>query len=84
MAARYEGLLTDWYSRVVFGVIAVSLAMLAVQGACTVEPVVHAQGSGCGDERYNPCYVEVLGVEETVDVNEPVSVFVQGGTVSCR
>ncbi len=59
MTARREGLLTDWYSRVVFGVIAVSLAMLAVQGAWTVEPVLHAQGSECGNSRFNPCYVEV-------------------------
>ncbi len=67
--------LADWYSRVVFGVIAVSLAMLALQGACTVQPVVCAQGSECG-ARFNPCYVEVLGVDGQVDVNQPLNVVV--------
>ena len=75
MTTRQAGFLTDWYSRVVFGVIAVSLAMLALQGACAVQPVVRAQGSECG-ARFNPCYVEVLGVDGHVDVNQPLNVVV--------
>ncbi len=75
MTIRQDGVLADWYSRVVFGTIAVSLAMLAFQGACTVQPVVRAQGSECG-ARFNPCYVEVLDVAGTVDVAEPVNVVV--------
>ena len=75
MKTRQDGLLVDWYSRVVFGVIAVSLASLAFQGACTVQPVVRAQGSECG-ARFDPCYVEVLDVVGTVDVAEPVNVVV--------
>ena len=75
MTTRQGGFLTDWYSRVVFGIIAVSLAMLAFQGARTVQPVVRAQGSECG-ARFNPCYVEVLDVAGTVDVAEPVNVVV--------
>ena len=77
MTTRQEGLLADWYSRVVFGVIATSLATLAVQGACTVQPVAQAQGSACGD-RFDPCYVEVLDVAGTVAVAEPVNVIVLG------
>ncbi len=75
MTTRQDGFLADWYSRMVFGVIAVSLATLAIQGACTVQPVVRAQGSECGT-RFNPCYVEVLDVAGTVDVAEPVNVVV--------
>ncbi len=75
MTTRQDGFLADWYSRVVFGVIAVSLAMLALQGACSVQPVVRAQDSQCG-ARFNPCYVEVLDVDGTVDVAEPVNVVV--------
>lgn len=75
MTTRQDGFLADWYSRMVFGVIAISLAMLAFQGACTVQPVVRAQGSECG-ARINPCYVEVLDVTGTVDVAEPVNVVV--------
>lgn len=75
MTARQDGFLAEWYSRVVFGVIAVSLAMLALQGACTVQPVVRAQSSECG-ARFNPCYVEVLGVDGHVDVNQPLNVVV--------
>ena len=74
MTTRQDGFLADWYSRVVFGVIAVSLAMLAFQGACSVQPVVRAQDSECG-ARFNPCYVEVLDVAGTVDVAEPVNVI---------
>ena len=77
MTTRQDGLLADWYSRVVFGVIAASLATLAVQGACTVQPAARAQGSACGD-RFDPCYVEVLDVAGTVDVAEPVNVIVLG------
>ena len=75
MTTRQAGFLTDWYSRVVFGVIAVSLAMLAFQGACAVQPVARAQGSDCGS-RFNPCYVEVLDVSGHVDVNQPLNVVV--------
>ena len=74
MTTGQNGLLTDWYSRVVFGVIAVSLAILAFQGASTVQPVVHAQDSECG-ARFNPCYVEVLDVAGSVDVTQPVNVI---------
>ena len=51
-------MLADWYSRVVFGVIAVALATLAGQGACSVEPIAHAQTVQCGS-RNQPCYVEI-------------------------
>ena len=74
MKTGQNGFLADWYSRVVFGVIAVSLAILAFQGAGTVQPVVHAQDSPCG-ARFNPCYVTVLDVDGTVDVAEPVNVI---------
>ena len=74
MTTGQDGFLADWYSRVVFGVIAVSLAILAFQGAATVQPVVHAQESECG-ARYNPCYVEVLDVAGTLDVTQPVNVI---------
>jgi hypothetical protein len=75
MTISKDGFLSDWYSRVVFGVIAVSLAMLALQGAGAVQPVVRAQGSECG-ARFNPCYVEVLDVSGHVDVNQPLNVVV--------
>ena len=75
MTGRQDGFLVDWYSRVVFGVIAVSLAMLAFQGACAVQPAMRAQGSECG-ARFNPCYVEVLDVAGHVDVNQPLNVVV--------
>ena len=74
MTNRHDGFLADWYGRVVFGVIAVSLATLALQGARTVQPVVRAQDSACG-ARFDPCYVEVLDVAGTVDVAEPVNVI---------
>ncbi len=74
MTTGQNGFLTDWYSRVVFSVIAVSLAILAFQGANTVQPVVHAQDSACG-ARFNPCYVEVLDVAGTVGVTQPVNVI---------
>ena len=75
MTTRQDGFMADWYTRVVFGVIAVSLAMLALQGACSVQPVVRAQDSQCG-ARFNPCYVEVLDVAGTVGVTQPVNVVV--------
>lgn len=43
MVSKHKVILVDWYSRVVFGVIALSLAMLAGQEACSVEPVARAQ-----------------------------------------
>ena len=42
MISKHKAILVDWYSRVVFGVIALSLAMLAGQGACSMEPVARA------------------------------------------
>ena len=57
MTSRYGLKLTDWYNRMVFGVIAAALATLAVQGACAVEPVVHAKQVPCGASVENPCYV---------------------------
>lgn len=74
MKTGHDRFLTDWYSRVVFGVIAISLAALAFQGAGKVQPVVHAQDSECG-ARFNPCYVEVLDVVGTVDVSQPLNVI---------
>ena len=65
MISRHKVMLADWYSRVVFGVIAVALAMLAFQGAFTVEPVAHAQSERCGSQ-YNPCYVEIENLESTL------------------
>lgn len=58
MVSRHKVMLADWYSRVVFGVIAVALATLAGQGACSVEPIAHAQTEQCGS-RNQPCYVKV-------------------------
>ena len=57
MVSRHKVMLADWYSRVVFGVIAVALVTLAGQGACSVEPVALAQGVQCGSMD-NPCYVQ--------------------------
>ena len=57
MTSRHGLKLAGWYNRVVFGVIAVALATLAVQGACAVEPVVHARQVPCGSSAENPCYV---------------------------
>ena len=62
MVSRHKIVLDDWYSRVVFGVIAVALAVLAGQGACSVQPVVAAQARfpappPCGSQA-RPCYVK--------------------------
>lgn len=57
MTSRHGLKLADWYNRVVFGVIAAALATLAIQGACAVEPVVHAKQVPCGSSAENPCYV---------------------------
>lgn len=57
MTSRHSLKLAGWYNRVVFGVIAAALATLAVQGACAVEPVVHARQVPCGSSAENPCYV---------------------------
>ena len=65
MISRHKVMLADWYSRVVFGVIAVALAMLAFQGVFTVESVAHAQSERCGSE-YDPCFVEIKNLEETL------------------
>ena len=59
-------MLADWYSRVVFAVIAVTLATLAGQGACTVEPVARAQSVQCGSTS-NPCYVRLLALERVLE-----------------
>lgn len=39
-----------------------------------MQPVVHVQESACG-ARFNPCYVEVLDVAETVDVTQSLNVI---------
>ena len=57
MTSRQGLKLAGWYNRVVFGVIAIALATLAVQGACAVEPVLHAKQVPCGSSAENPCYV---------------------------
>ena len=63
MVSRRKVVLADWYSRAVFGVIAVALAMLAIQGARVVEPVAHAQQDmQCGGSENQPCYVKFPAV----------------------
>ena len=54
----------DWYNRIVFGVIALALAVLAGQSACTVEPVASAQFQ-CGEAPTTPCYV-VLAPDDSL------------------
>lgn len=68
MVSRHRVVLVDWYSRVVFGVIAFSLAMLAGQGACSVEPVARAQSEPCGSPE-RPCYVRIPPLEEMIQVD---------------
>ena len=70
MVSRHKVMLVDWYSRVVFGVIALSLAMLAGQGACSVEPVARAQSELCGSPD-RPCFVRVPALEEMIQVDHP-------------
>ena len=57
MVSRHKVMRADWYSRVVFGVIAAALVTLVVQGGFAVEPVEAAQVMQCGS-RANPCYVQ--------------------------
>ena len=84
MVSRRKVVLDDWYSRVVFVVIAVALAMLAVQGAWPVEPVVAAPAQfrslpPCGS-RDLPCYVKFLpwdvGMERLPDGRNALAVWV--------
>jgi hypothetical protein len=61
--------MTDIYTKSVLTVIAVSLAVLAIQGV--LPTAAQAQlGSGCG-AFYDPCTVEISG---TVDVSGSVEV----------
>ena len=69
MVSRHEVMLVDWYSRVVFGVIALSLAMLAGQGACSMEPVARAQSELCGSPD-RPCFVRIPALEEMIQVDD--------------
>jgi hypothetical protein len=69
MTSKHKAILVDWYSRVVFGVIALSLAMLAGQGACSLEPVARAQSGPCGSPD-QPCFVRVLALEDMIQVNQ--------------
>ena len=57
MTSRLGLKMAGWYNRVLFGVFAAALATQAVQGACAVEPVVHARQVPCGSSAENPCYV---------------------------
>ena len=84
MVSRRKVVLDDWYSRVVFGVIAVALAMLAVQGAWPVEPVVAAPAQfglppPCGSQ-LRPCYVTFrswdVGMERLPDGRNALAVWV--------
>ena len=70
MESRQKLLLADWYSRVVFGVIAVALAMLAGQGACSMEPVARAQSVPCGSPD-QPCFVRIPALEDMIQVDHP-------------
>ncbi len=68
MESRHKVMLADWYSRVVFGVIAVALAMLAGQGACSMEPVARAQSVPCGSPN-QPCFVRIPALEDMIQVD---------------
>ena len=70
MESRQRVMLADWYSRVVFGVIAVSLAVLAGQGACSMEPVARAQSGPCGSPD-QPCFVRIPVLEDMIQVYHP-------------
>ena len=69
MISKRKAILVDWYSRVVFGVIALSLAMLAGQGACSMEPVARAQSGPCGSPD-QPCFVRILALEDMIQVDQ--------------
>ena len=74
MESRHRITLADWYSRVVFGVIAAALAMLAGQGACSVEPVARAQSAPaqsapCGSYD-QPCFVRIPTLEHVIEVDQ--------------
>ena len=50
--------MVDLYTKIILTVIALALAgLLTVQ--LTPQPA-KAQGGGCGDTVYNPCYVKVI------------------------
>ena len=66
MTSINKSMLSEWYNRVVFGVIAVALVTLAGQGACAVEPGMHAQQMECGSSMSNPCYVRIPALERTI------------------
>ena len=70
MESRQKMMLADWYSRVVFGVIAISLAMLAGEGACSMEPVARAQSVPCGSPA-QPCFVRIPALEDMIQVDHP-------------
>ena len=70
MESRRKVMLADWYSRVVFGVIAVALAMLAGQGTCSMEPVARAQSVPCGSPD-QPCFVRIPALEDMIQVADP-------------
>ena len=70
MESRQIVMLADWYSRVVFGVIAVALAMLVGQVACSMEPVARAQSVPCGSPD-QPCFVRIPALEDLIQADHP-------------
>ena len=73
MTSIHKSMLSEWYNRVVFGVIAVALVTLACQGTFTVEPTMHASQMGCGATASNPCYVRIPALERTIQTRYGVS-----------
>ena len=49
--------MADGYTKVVLTAIAAALVALAIQNAATPASAV---GEGCGENRYDPCYVAVV------------------------
>ena len=52
----------DLYTRIVLTIIALSLCALVLQN--NLQPAAARSGE-CGGDRYNPCYVKVIGSVHT-------------------
>ena len=63
-----KGKKMDKYTKVILTIIALALSGIFIQN--TITPAV-AVGDGCGDSRWNPCYVEIT---DEVEVWGEVSV----------
>lgn len=61
--------MADNYTKSILTIIAIALSVIAIRGPLGASSA-SALGEGCGDQKWNPCYVTgSVSIDGTVDVN---------------